>query len=201
MATSKVTHAGVDLYKIGINPGGTLEFNVESGTVKINGTLELTDVDLGVEYGGTGSNSFTPGGILYGNGTNSIQSTALAGNSDISTSFQLLTVNESNIPVWTDTIDSGFWDTNELAPSTLNNLSNQSYTVNTGIQTINTFASFEGPALLYIISPIITGLILDSSTGVLEVPTVELLSSTQITITAHNTLGSATSVFNLEVVI
>lgn len=41
MATSKVTQYGVDLYKIGVNPGGVVEFNLNGGAVRINGDLNV----------------------------------------------------------------------------------------------------------------------------------------------------------------
>ena len=202
------TDAGDPTSHASITVDGTTVFDANELTTAINtnltvaGTLVLP-VDLEVEYGGTGVSSFTSGGILYGNDADSLQVTALAGNSDIRTSSQILTVNESNIPVWTDTIDAGLFDPTELesAPISLNNLSAQSYTVTTGIQTVNTYASFTGQGLFYTISPVIAGLTFNNLTGVLQVSTVNLLSLTQITITAHNIIGSATSAFDLAIVI
>ena len=77
--------------------------------VTIDGTLALTNVDLAVQYGGTGVSTFTTDGILYGNAANAVQVTDAAGTSDVSNSFQILTVVGSgdNTPVWTDTIDGG----------------------------------------------------------------------------------------------
>jgi hypothetical protein len=202
------TDAGDPTSHATITVDGTTVFDANELTTAINtnltvvGTLVLP-VDLEVEYGGTGVSSFTSGGILYGNDVGPVQVTALAGNSDIRTSSQILTVNESSIPVWTDTIDAGLFDPTELesAPVSLNNLSAQSYTVTTGIQTVNTFTSFTGQGLFYTISPVISGLTFNNLTGVLQVSTVNLLSLTQITITAHNIIGSATSAFDLAIVI
>ena len=72
------------------------------------GTLALT-TDLEVQYGGTGRSSFVTNGIVYGNDTGQLLVTDAAGSSDISTSFQMLTVTDSgdDTPVWTDTIDGG----------------------------------------------------------------------------------------------
>ena len=83
----------------------------DRGTVVL-GHLEL-DTDLEVQYGGTGAGTFTSKGILYGNGTGALQVTAEANmaspgtGSDVSTSFQILTVTATGVPVWTDTIDGG----------------------------------------------------------------------------------------------
>ena len=52
-------------------------------------------------------------GILYGNAAGALQVTAEANmgapgtGSDVSTSFQVLTVTAAGVPVWTDTIDGG----------------------------------------------------------------------------------------------
>jgi len=81
------------------------------GTVVL-GDLEL-DTDLEVQFGGTGAGTFTTNGIVYGNGTNPLQVTAEANmsspgtGSDVTTSFQVLTVTAAGVPVWTDTIDGG----------------------------------------------------------------------------------------------
>ena len=83
----------------------------DRGTVVL-GDLEL-DTDLVVEYGGTGVSTFTTNGIVYGNGTSPMQVTAAANmaspgtGSDVSTSYQVLTVTAAGVPVWTDTIDGG----------------------------------------------------------------------------------------------
>ena len=81
------------------------------GTVVL-GDLEL-DTDLEVQYGGTGSNTFTQNGILYGNGAGELLETAAANmvnpgvGPDVATSFQILTVTAAGVPVWTDTVDGG----------------------------------------------------------------------------------------------
>ena len=83
----------------------------QRGTVLL-GDLEL-DTDLEVQYGGTGAGTFTTNGIVYGAGTSPLQVTAEANmaspgtGSDVSTSFQVLTVTAAGVPVWTDTIDGG----------------------------------------------------------------------------------------------
>ena len=81
------------------------------GTVVL-GDLEL-DSDLEVQYGGTGAGTFTTNGIIYGNTTGALQVTAAANvgspgtGSDVTTSFQVLTVTAAGVPVWTNTIDGG----------------------------------------------------------------------------------------------
>ena len=88
----------------------TIDQNVQvNEDVTIDGTLALTNIDLEVQYGGTGVSTFTTDGILYGNAADPVQVTDAAGTSDVSTSFQLLTVvgGGDNTPVWTDTIDGG----------------------------------------------------------------------------------------------
>ncbi len=83
----------------------------DRGTVVL-GDLEL-DTDLEVQYGGTGASTFTSNGIIYGNAAGAMQVTAAANmgspgtGSDVSTSYQVLTVTAAGVPVWTDTIDGG----------------------------------------------------------------------------------------------
>lgn len=88
----------------------TIDQNVQvNEDVTIDGTLALTNIDLEVQYGGTGVSTFTADGILYGNTAGPVQVTDAAGTSDVSNSFQILTVvgGGDNTPVWTDTIDGG----------------------------------------------------------------------------------------------
>ena len=81
------------------------------GTVVL-GDLEL-DTDLEVQYGGTGASTFTTNGIIYGNTAGALQVTAAANmgspgtGADATTSFQVLTVTATGVPVWSDTIDGG----------------------------------------------------------------------------------------------
>jgi len=62
---------------------------------------------LSVAQGGTGVASFTTNGITYGNGTGAMQVTAAAGSSDQTWSNQILTVNNSGVPVWSSSLDGG----------------------------------------------------------------------------------------------
>ena len=80
---------------------GTLIANIEGGTIS-----NLTS-GIGVADGGTGQQSFTAKGILYGNGTDAIQASPRAGTQDQTQSSQLLTVDGTGSPVWTETIDGG----------------------------------------------------------------------------------------------
>lgn len=74
------------------------------GTIA-TGTWNGTAVAVG--YGGTGASSFTANGIVYGNSTSALQVTA-AGTWDSTNSVgQILSVNSSGVPTWTNTIDGG----------------------------------------------------------------------------------------------
>lgn len=60
-----------------------------------------------VPYGGTGATTFTSKGIIYGNGTGALQVTA-AGAWDATNGVgQILSVDSSGTPTWTNTIDGG----------------------------------------------------------------------------------------------
>jgi len=89
-------------------PNATNTGSVMSGSAgtALFGSLEL-DTDLEVQYGGTGVSTFTSNGIVYGNAANALQVT-VAGAWDSSNSIgQLLSVNSSGTPTWTNTIDGG----------------------------------------------------------------------------------------------
>ncbi len=62
---------------------------------------------VAVSYGGTGASTFTSKGIIYGNGTGALQVTQ-AGTWDATNSIgQILSVDSSGTPIWTNTIDGG----------------------------------------------------------------------------------------------
>ena len=89
-------------------PDATNTSNVMSGTKGTAnfGTLKL-DNALGVGYGGTGRTNATVNGILYGANAGAMGVTA-AGTWDSTHSVgQLLSVNSSGTPTWTNTIDGG----------------------------------------------------------------------------------------------
>ena len=112
VTTTTVNFAGAaTAINIGATGGlTTIDQNVQvNEDVTIDGTLALTNIDLEVQYGGTGVSTFTENGILYGNTADPVQVTDAAGTSDIATSYQILTVTSAvdSTPVWTDTIDGG----------------------------------------------------------------------------------------------
>ena len=89
-------------------PDATNSVNVISGTAGAAkfGSLSL-DTDLAVIHGGTGRGTFTSNGIVYGNGTGALAVT-VAGTYDSTHSVgQLLSVNSSGVPTWTNTLDGG----------------------------------------------------------------------------------------------
>ena len=89
-------------------PDATNTSNVMSGTAGAAkfGSLAL-DTALTVPNGGTGRTTATANGIIYGNGTSALGVTA-AGTYDSSNSVgQLLSVNSSGVPTWTNTLDGG----------------------------------------------------------------------------------------------
>ena len=62
---------------------------------------------IAVAYGGTGRTSFTTNGIVYGNNGSTLNVTS-AGQWDAVTGIgQILSVNSSGVPTWTNTIDGG----------------------------------------------------------------------------------------------
>jgi len=94
----------------------------QTGTLATNNTITSITVDaygrftaatttaisgLTVPQGGTGLSTITSKGITYGNGTGVLGVTAAAGTSDQTFSNQLLTVDNSGTPIWTNTLDGG----------------------------------------------------------------------------------------------
>ena len=89
---------------------GNALISAGTGTAPSYGKIGLTthvSGTLAVGNGGTGVTTFTSNGILYGNTTSAVQVTA-AGTWDGTHSIgQILSVNASNVPTWTNTIDGG----------------------------------------------------------------------------------------------
>ena len=94
----------------------------QTGTLASNNTITSITVDaygrftaatvgaisgLTVPQGGTGRNTFTTNGIIYGNSVDGMLVTAAAGTADQSWSNQILTVTNAGIPVWTTALDGG----------------------------------------------------------------------------------------------
>jgi hypothetical protein len=62
---------------------------------------------LTVQQGGTGLDMITQNGIVFGNGIGAMGVTGSAGVSDQTWSNQILTVTNTGVPVWTNTMDGG----------------------------------------------------------------------------------------------
>ncbi|MBX6334128.1 hypothetical protein IRY61_02170, partial [Candidatus Saccharibacteria bacterium] len=77
----------------GVNTIANSIITQSGSTVTITGSLTLTNA-LSVSSGGTGASSFTPNGVLYGNGTGALQVT-VAG-----TGGQVLIANASGVPTF-----------------------------------------------------------------------------------------------------
>lgn len=95
---SAVTGTGVtsiSFGSIGLTPSSPT-----GGAVVVGGTL-------GVGNGGTGASSFTSNGIIYGNASGALQVTAAGAWDGTNLIGQLLSVNSSGVPTWTNTIDCG----------------------------------------------------------------------------------------------
>lgn len=64
---------------------------------------------INVNRGGTGRQSFTPNGIVYGNNGSTLQVTAAGTWDAVNSIGQILSVNSSGVPTWTNTIDGGIF--------------------------------------------------------------------------------------------
>lgn len=62
---------------------------------------------INVNRGGTGRQSFTTNGIVYGNNGSTLQVTAAGTWDAVNSIGQILSVNSSGVPTWTNTIDGG----------------------------------------------------------------------------------------------
>lgn len=89
-------------------PDATNTANVISGTAGAAkfGSLVL-DTDLVVSHGGTGRGTFTSNGIVYGNGTSALGVTVAGAYDSTHSVGELLSVNASGVPTWTNTLDGG----------------------------------------------------------------------------------------------
>jgi hypothetical protein len=89
-----------------------------------------------------------------------------------------------------------------LAPPLANqNLSDQSYFIFSGTQTIDASIDFTGNDLVYSLDTVVNGVSIDTNTGVITVLTDFEISTVEVTVRAENSSGFATSSFDLSVVI
>jgi hypothetical protein len=92
---------------IATGPFNQINIGSPGSTVTITETLQLGS-SLAVLYGGTGLNTITTNGVVFGNGTDPAGVTAASNpGSNATTSYGILTTDASNVPVWTDVIDGG----------------------------------------------------------------------------------------------
>jgi hypothetical protein len=112
--TTDVTTGIVNIFA-GVTTGTTNIVTGGAGTINIGGTgsnvnikeLHLTTA-LEVASGGTGLQTITNKGVMYGTGTTAVGVTAASNpGSNATTSYGMLTTDSSNTPVWTDVIDGG----------------------------------------------------------------------------------------------
>lgn len=93
-----VTGTGVSTISFGST--GLTPSSATAGAISVAGTLVVGN-------GGTGLSTITSNGIVYGNGTSAVGVTA-AGTYDATNSIgQILSVNSSGVPTWTNNIDCG----------------------------------------------------------------------------------------------
>ena len=97
---------------VGIGENLNVEGNVSANSLTLRGTV-LFDNELAVPSGGTGNGQFNARGVVYGNSTDPLQSTAGSDyqnpytGTNQQTSYAMLTTNANGVPVWTDVIDCG----------------------------------------------------------------------------------------------
>ena len=97
---------------VGVSENLNVEGNVSANSLTLRGTV-LFDNELAVPSGGTGTGQFNTRGVLYGNSTDPVQSTAGSDyenpytGTNQQTSNAILTTTAAGVPVWTDVIDCG----------------------------------------------------------------------------------------------
>ena len=97
---------------VGIGENLNVEGNVSANSLTLRGTV-LFDNELAVPSGGTGAGQFNARGVVYGNSTDPLQSTAGSDylnpytGTNQQTSNAILTTTAAGVPVWTDVIDCG----------------------------------------------------------------------------------------------
>ena len=89
------------------NPNTTINTVTVDTYGRVTGFTTQAISGLTVGQGGTGLSTVTLNGIVFGNGTGNLGVTAEAGISDQTWTNQILTVNNSGIPVWASALDGG----------------------------------------------------------------------------------------------
>jgi hypothetical protein len=104
--------ASTTLAKLAAVATGNVLISGGSATAPAWGKVGLTthvDGVLAVSNGGTGANTFTSKGIIYGNGTSALQVTAAGGWDTSNGTGAILSVNSGGTPEWTNTLDGGLY--------------------------------------------------------------------------------------------
>ena len=119
--TGTVTSVGTTGTVNGLTLSGTV---TTSGNLTLGGTLAINNgdwsgTDLAVEHGGTGASTFTDGGILFGNGTDAIQASAVLAAGEIligdgTTEPTILDVGSASGIEILGTIGTGVWNGTEI---------------------------------------------------------------------------------------
>lgn len=97
---------------LAVSENVNIEGNLSANALTLRGTV-LFDNELAVPSGGTGAGQFNARGVLYGNSTDAVQSTAGSDyqtpytGTNQQTSYAILTTTAAGVPVWTDVIDCG----------------------------------------------------------------------------------------------
>ena len=89
------------------NPNTTINTVTVDTYGRVTGFTTQAISGLTVGQGGTGLSTVTLNGIVFGNGTGNLGVTAEAGISDQTWTNQILTVNNSGVPVWASALDGG----------------------------------------------------------------------------------------------
>lgn len=96
------------------NNSGTIKFYNGTATKtiaftdsNITGTAANVSGTVAVANGGTGLTTLTSNGVVYGNGTSAAGVTAVGAWDATNAIGQILSVNSSGVPTWTNTIDGG----------------------------------------------------------------------------------------------
>jgi hypothetical protein len=119
--TGTVTSVGTTGTVNGLTLSGTV---TTSGNLTLGGTLAINNgdwsgTDLSVANGGTGASTFTDGGILFGNGTDAIQASAVLAAGEIligdgTTEPTILDVGSASGIEILGTIGTGVWNGTEI---------------------------------------------------------------------------------------